>query len=86
MSCCIFLGGTISEFSISIASSFELRSLLAVLDLFLASDWDFLGEIGKKGGYFGLGMGPFLGPLVIDRNGPDILFFSMKQIIFRVGG
>ena len=38
----------------------ELSSLPG--KIFLASDWDFWGKIGKKGGYFGLGMGPFIGP------------------------
>ena len=32
--------------------------------ILLASDWDFFGgEIGKKRGYFGLGMGLIFGPL-----------------------
>ena len=33
--------------------SFELRSLLAAVDLFLASDWDFFGgKLGKKENIF----------------------------------
>ena len=50
------------KFHFSIASSFELRSLLAVVDLFLVSDLGIFGGIGKKGGYFGLGMGPIFCP------------------------
>ena len=44
------------------AAIFQLNSLPGKI-LFLSFRLGFLGgEIGKKGGYFGLGMGPILGP------------------------
>ena len=42
------------------AAFFQLNSLTG--KIFLASDWEFILEIGKKGGYFGLGMEPIIGP------------------------
>ena len=40
---------------------FQLDLLPGKILFFCASDWDVL-EIGKKGGYFGLGIGPIFGP------------------------
>ena len=38
------------------------RAIRSLVRFFFASDLVFFLEIGKKGGYFGLGMGPIICP------------------------
>ena len=42
------------------AAIFQLNLLPG--KIFLASNWEFLFGNWEKGGYFGLGMGPIIGP------------------------
>ena len=44
------------------AAIFQLNSLPGKILFFELQIGNFFGEIGNKGGYFGLGMGPILGP------------------------